>query len=146
MWLLDNLGFTCTSGRYDGWATVHIVIKTTANAANKRKIFLLLKSMGHSLHISGFNDWWMLEGLGDVWEMTGYNWWKITPSYFWSAGVFMPIMSWLASIWRDGWVDESDGLENRCGGNVTVGSNPTLSAMLYIQEPCRLNPAGLLFT
>ena len=25
-------------------------------------------------------------------------------------------------------MDESDGLENRCGGNVTVGSNPTLSA------------------
>jgi hypothetical protein len=26
-------------------------------------------------------------------------------------------------------VDDWDGLENRCGGNSTVGSNPTPSAM-----------------
>ena len=31
-------------------------------------------------------------------------------------------------------MDESDGLENRCGGNVTVGSNPTLSAMWIIKK------------
>jgi hypothetical protein len=29
---------------------------------------------------------------------------------------------------RDDRVDEGDGLENRCGLTVTVGSNPTLSA------------------
>ena len=31
-------------------------------------------------------------------------------------------------------MDESDGLENRCGGNVTVGSNPTLSASFRHQR------------
>ena len=31
-------------------------------------------------------------------------------------------------------MDESDGLENRCGGNVTVGSNPTLSAKFVIKK------------
>ncbi len=29
---------------------------------------------------------------------------------------------------RDGRVVEGDSLENYCGGNLTVGSNPTLSA------------------
>jgi hypothetical protein len=28
-------------------------------------------------------------------------------------------------------VVESDGLENRCAGNGTVGSNPTLSAIIF---------------
>src|SRR5580704_17432541 len=32
------------------------------------------------------------------------------------------------SSWRSARVDESDGLENRCGRKVTVGSNPTSSA------------------
>ena len=31
-------------------------------------------------------------------------------------------------------MDESDGLENRCGGNVTVGSNPTPSASFRHEE------------
>ena len=31
-------------------------------------------------------------------------------------------------------MDESDGLENRCGGNVTVGSNPTPSASISHKE------------
>ena len=30
--------------------------------------------------------------------------------------------------WRDGRVDDGDGLENRCGDKATVGSNPTPSA------------------
>lgn len=32
-------------------------------------------------------------------------------------------------IWRGARVVESGGLENRCSGNTTVGSNPTLSAV-----------------
>ncbi len=34
------------------------------------------------------------------------------------------------SSWRSARVDESDGLENRCGRKVTVGSNPTSSAKI----------------
>jgi hypothetical protein len=32
-------------------------------------------------------------------------------------------------------VVDRDGLENRCTGNGTVGSNPTLSAILRESEP-----------
>ena len=34
-------------------------------------------------------------------------------------------------------MDESDGLENRCGRKVTVGSNPTSSAGRVIAQGCR---------
>ena len=34
----------------------------------------------------------------------------------------------LSRVRRDGRVDYGDGLENRCGGNVTGGSNPSPSA------------------
>ena len=33
-----------------------------------------------------------------------------------------------ATFWRGARVVESGGLENRCGGNSTEGSNPSLSA------------------
>jgi hypothetical protein len=35
-------------------------------------------------------------------------------------------------------VDESDGLENRCGRKVTVGSNPTSSAQPYSSTATQL--------
>jgi hypothetical protein len=34
----------------------------------------------------------------------------------------------VSDAWRGAGVVERDGLENRCTGNRTVGSNPTLSA------------------
>ena len=34
-------------------------------------------------------------------------------------------------IWRGARVDDRDALEMRCGREVTVGSNPTLSALRW---------------
>ncbi len=42
-------------------------------------------------------------------------------------------------------MDESDGLENRYGGNLIVGSNPTPSARLGMKLAPRANSGGLLF-
>jgi hypothetical protein len=42
-----------------------------------------------------------------------------------------PVFPWENQVWRDraGWAGMTmRGLENHCGGNVTVGSNPTPSA------------------
>ena len=36
---------------------------------------------------------------------------------------------------------EGDGLENRCGGNLTEGSNPSLSAILFAKK-WRTKPQG----
>ena len=37
----------------------------------------------------------------------------------------------MSFVRRGARVVESDGLENRCTGNGTVGSNPTLSATIF---------------
>ncbi|GEM_PF-1439811 len=41
--------------------------------------------------------------------------------------------SWILILWRDARVVEWDGLENRCMGNCTEGSNPSLSAQTIFQ-------------
>ena len=42
-------------------------------------------------------------------------------------------------------MDESAGLENRYGGNLIVGSNPTLSATVSHKKARRLKSADLSF-
>lgn len=44
------------------------------------------------------------------------------------SGTLLPGLPDGRRPWRGARAAESDGLENRCGGNLTVGSNPTPSA------------------
>jgi len=60
----------------------------------------------------------------------------------------MPIMFGLATIRRDGWVDESDGLENRCASHSrhwmarSYERSPSFEGLFLFQRPPIGKPPG----
>ena len=49
-------------------------------------------------------------------------------------------------LWRGARAADWAGLENRCGGNVTEGSNPSLSALKFDTDSCNLRPESAFFS